>query len=340
MRKELLIHISLWLTYLLIRLYNNYTYHPSHITLFWIELLFTALVAAEVYVLTYYILPKALKPRQFFYLGTWLVSSFMVFMVLDYMIEGPLAAQLYGGEQIPFTADGFVIPILKVYISFGLLGLAYYYVREVHTERSYKLKLEKDKLETEIAYLRAQINPHFLFNTLNSITNKVYEADQDSAEQMSRLGRMMRYSIEKPDTDGKVLLRSEIEAIEDLIHLYQFNQSNKLQVVFNKPEHTNGIRIHPHLLLTLVENAFKHGQLENPQHPIVINLSIEHQHHAIIFSIENHKRRNNSLLKNGFKSNNIGLENIRRRLSLHYPGHYSFRVNENASSYTSELIIS
>jgi sensor histidine kinase YesM len=192
--------------------------------------------------------------------------------------------------------------------------------------------LAKQKLEAENEALRAQINPHFLFNTLNFFFGKTIKTDQEVANGIHALSTLMRGAFNKPGEDGMIELEQEIEMIEKLIEIYRFRYDNSINIKFTKCLNSSQMRIVPHILMTLVENAFKHGELEDANFPLTINLRVDKE--LFFFSVTNKKSTGEK-----YSSNGIGLEFIKRRLSAVYGKRYSFIINDFKDSYRTELSI-
>jgi two-component system, LytTR family, sensor kinase len=345
MKKEPLTHACLWAAYLTLRFLNLYFIQKVEIY-FWGEILYQLLIALSIYTFIFYVFPKFLAPRK--YLSLFSASSLILilFVLLDYCIEGLLYEKLYGASPLPFTLKDFIFPSLKLYLQFIILGLGYYFAKQFQKEKAEKLDLENkvlllekeklrlanENLEFENSYLRAQINPHFLFNTLNAISKEAKKISQHTSDQIGLLGEVMRYSLKKPNEKGRVLLYDEIEHINHLIEIFRLRYMNELFIEFDRSRYNSKLQIVPHILITLVENAFKHGNFKNPKRPILISLHVEDA--KLHFSVSNEKLDRNVKTGDGF-----GTKYINRALALGYPEKYSLIVNEKDEIYTTELTL-
>lgn len=195
-----------------------------------------------------------------------------------------------------------------------------------------KMELEVENSQANFNFLKAQINPHFLHNTLNFFYAKALPLSAELSEGILCLSDIMRYALNEGGKDEKALLKDEIEHLENVIRINQFRFSNTLNVQFEVSGVTAGAMIVPFVLITLVENAFKHGDLKNREHPIVIRLVVEGK--KLYFYCSNRKNP-------GFKdhSTGIGLQNILKRLDIMYGDQYSYKVDDAADYYATELII-
>jgi LytS/YehU family sensor histidine kinase len=153
------------------------------------------------------------------------------------------------------------------------------------------------------------------------------------SEGILTLSDIMRYALSEGNAkDGKAPLKDEIEHLRNVIKINQLRFSNNLNVQLDVEGVVNGAEIIPFVLITLVENAFKHGDLKSTEHPIVIRIKIEGKH--LYFYCRNKKKMGPKELSTG-----IGLDNINKRLDLAYGKKYKFLINDEAEFYTTELTI-
>jgi two-component system LytT family sensor kinase len=219
--------------------------------------------------------------------------------------------------------------IYGIYALFMQLAIGWFETQKL------KSALLVEKQSSELALLRSQINPHFLFNTLNNIYSLVYKKSEDAPEAVMKLSAIMRYMLYDATTD-KVLLEKEIEYLKSFIELEKLRIKHKDFVELNITGNVEGRTIAPMLLIPFVENAFKHGgkTLTNPG--IRITLSILPQ--KILFEVSNHLRKNITAVSD--KTGGIGLTNIRRRLNLLYPGKHQLEITSSEHSFNIKLILS
>ncbi len=196
-----------------------------------------------------------------------------------------------------------------------------------------KMQLELEKSAANFNFLKAQINPHFLHNTLNFLYAKSLPYSEELSEGILTLSDIMRYALSEGNArDGKAPLKDEIEHMQNVIKINQLRFSNQLNVQFEVDGKVNGQMIIPFVLITLVENAFKHGDLKNTAYPISIRLSVEEK--TLAFYCSNKKKTGPKELSTG-----IGLDNIRKRLELAYGNNFTYNVKDEDGYYSTELII-
>ncbi|TCZ74724.1 sensor histidine kinase [Flaviaesturariibacter aridisoli] len=223
------------------------------------------------------------------------------------------------------------------YLAISLVFAYFVYLRDERKQRKIleeqKMQLEYEKSQANFNFLKAQINPHFLHNTLNFLYAKALPLSEELSEGILTLSDIMRYALSQGNTrDGKALLKDEVEHVRNVIKINQLRYSNKLNVRFDVEGIMNGAEIIPFVLITIVENAFKHGDFKSEEHPITILLRVGRN--GIFFSCSNRKKSGPKELSTG-----IGLENIRKRLELAYDDKFRFDVKEDAVTYTTELTI-
>ncbi|GAA4317365.1 sensor histidine kinase [Flaviaesturariibacter amylovorans] len=223
------------------------------------------------------------------------------------------------------------------YLGVSLLLSYFVFLRDERKQRKVleeqKLQLEIEKSQANYNFLKAQINPHFLHNTLNFLYAKSLPYSNELSEGILTLSDIMRYALSDGNTrDGKAPLKDEVEHVRNVIKINQLRYSNKLNVHFEVEGVINGATIIPFVLITIVENAFKHGDFKSEAHPIRIRLRVEHN--AVVFSCTNKKKTGPKELSTG-----IGLQNIKTRLDLAYGPAARLEVKEDADIYTTELTI-
>lgn len=191
-------------------------------------------------------------------------------------------------------------------------------------------KIEKEKFTAELNLLKAQINPHFLFNTFNSLYALTLNKSDLAPQLVLRISQLMHYMLYSTSND-EVQLNDEINYLKDYISIEQTRFGNRVEVSFQCAGVTAGLNIPPLLLLPFVENAFKHG-VEEGSGWITINLN--YKDGQLFFKVENSYINKAVPGKPG-----IGLSNVQQRLSLLYPGRHSLNITKNDESFEAELKI-
>lgn len=189
-------------------------------------------------------------------------------------------------------------------------------------------QVEKEKLNTELSYLRAQVNPHFLFNTLNSIYALAIEKSDETAEAITKLSSMMRYVLSETNKPF-ISLEKEINYISDYIELQKLRLGDTIKLKYTVLGKPNGKQIAPLILMTFIENAFKHGV--NPEENSTILIEIDMRTNELILTVDNKKvtaNRTDLQYQGG-----LGIVNTRSRLQLLYPSKHELTIADEETDY-------
>lgn len=292
------------------------------------ELWFFALThifkAALFYTNAFVLFPNYVKTRN---LRRFILSSVLMLVVAlaleliisNYLMLGPDGLWVYITPRLPLS---FTLSIFYLGMSF-----AYSFALSWMKNERQKSVLVQEKLVTELAFLKAQVNPHFLFNTLNNLYSMANRSDTpELADGIDKLSQLMRYMLYDSNSDT-VLLDRELEYIRSFIEIQKLrlSEDDDFIIQFHVDGPTGNVRIAPMLLIPFVENAFKHGIDFKESSVIKIELIIENG--EMIFSVFNSCADNGIDLEKG--KSGIGLENLRRRLELLYYGLYSLEIKED-----------
>ncbi|QPH38532.1 sensor histidine kinase [Pedobacter endophyticus] len=194
-------------------------------------------------------------------------------------------------------------------------------------------RLENDLIQSQNNYLRSQINPHFLFNTLNFIYNDARKKAPMAADAIMNLAEMMRYALKRPEASDMVPLSEEIEQIQHLINLHKLRTANTINLELEVVGQLFGVRFPPLILLTLVENIFKHGNVSHSTQPALIKIAYEKNNLNIttINMVNDNKGKHT-------ESHHVGIDNINKRLANFYGEEYIFRYyRDPLNRYITEI---
>jgi LytS/YehU family sensor histidine kinase len=191
--------------------------------------------------------------------------------------------------------------------------------------------LEREKKDMELQFLKSQLNPHFLFNSLNNIYSLAYQKSDKTADAILKLSEIMRYMIYESN-DSWVSLRKEIDYVNSFIELQKLRFKDGAAVQLTLNGQIDNQQIVPLILISFVENAFKHGVANDPLDPIKINIIANQK--ILHFSLTNRKNKSNKDVMGG-----VGLTNVERRLQLLYPERYKLNIVNSDTHYTLELML-
>jgi two-component system LytT family sensor kinase len=203
----------------------------------------------------------------------------------------------------------------------------------IETQRRHQA-LEKEKLETELKFLKYQFNPHFLFNSINSIFFLIHKNPGMASASLAKFSELLRHQLYECN-DQQILLGKEIAYLENFIELEKLRQNQSLAVRVDIDQvYAPDTGIAPFILMTFVENAFKHVSKDNDRSNwISINLSVTGT--QLHFNVANSTSENNT--PEVINYGGIGLKNVQRRLDLIYPGEYQLEIRQNPDSFVVKL---
>jgi len=219
--------------------------------------------------------------------------------------------------------------VFMVLLSLGLRVLE----RQSEIEKMQE-DMEKAKLNAELAFLKNQISPHFFFNTLNNIYSLIGKSAEDSRKAVSRLSKLMRYVLDGSEHDYKHL-SEEIEFMKNYIDIMRLRIGEKTKLSVDFPDEYPDISIPPLLFISLIENAFKYGV--SVQEESDISISLECGDKSISFTCLNSLQESKYVEVR--ESSGIGLENLKKRLALLYPGRHELKLNKKETTFEACLTI-
>lgn len=266
----------------------------------------------------------------------WAFIGFVFFFLIADHFYSKLVYLLYA--NIDFLSAGFRSDALKYYHSktlgytlsymlreFLAIGSLAYFVHSARQQEQMKV-LKEQQLMTELNYLKAQLQPHFFFNTLNNIYALALRQSKETAPLVATLSEMMRYILYESNR-GLVLLKKEIGFINNYVEVEHIRYRSVIQITFDAQGIDEHTLISPLLLLPLIENAFKHGVQEETSSGFV-QIVICQTETELILEV------NNSIALSTIKrTGGIGLTNLKKRLEILYPGNYKLDIKNDGKIY-------
>lgn len=336
------LHALAWVIFIFFGTLNRVSLNPK-IQIHLLDIFFTQLPSIYVFYSSNFIFFRFLSKRKYSFLVIAEILFFISYLLLIY-IDGYWIAPLLhlGMTPPPFQLHHFLIECFWIFFMYSYFSFGYYFARqtikkerELRIAEANKLQADHNTLKAEYAFLRSQINPHFLHNTLNFFYAKSLGFSKDLSDGILTLSEIMRYSLENEDSNnGKVLLTREVDNIKKVIKINQLRFSNRLNVDLSVSGDTNTVRIIPLILITLIENALKHGELTNPLYPVAIRIEVGEDDQVLYFSIFNRKKTGPKESGHG-----IGMDNVRKRLDRIYGENYRLNVTDEKELYTVELFV-
>ena len=283
----------------------------------------TALATISCYTSAYVLYPRyLLKKKLFSYLGFTLLICLFIALVSGYVTN------LFTDLPTPIIWAHIGTKFFIVLFVMGT-GTAYRFIMDV-MKQEYQ---QKEGMAMELSFLRSQVSPHFMFNTLNSMVALARKKSDKLEPALMELSNLMHYMLYESDEE-KVNLSKEIDYIQSYIDLQtlRFGHNVKIKFAVNKPLPSDPC-IEPMLLIPLIENAFKHGigLIDAPE--IDIQLHVEKEELALLVR----NKYNDTTMETRDKTSGIGLVNLERRLKLLYPQKYSMNVSKNGTYFKASL---
>jgi len=296
-----------------------------------VEVLFAfSAYAFSAYLWLYFFRPR-LKTQVGVLVGLLLVGV-LACIFLRAFLEEFVLFNLFGKHNYnpDMSWKNYVLDNLYYAIIFTSIGVVFYFSELTRFNEKQRLETEALQRETELKFLRSQVNPHFLFNTLNNLYSLVSTNSDQALPALEKLSGMLRYSLyEKARV---VPLSQETGYLEDLVHLEGLRVEDPAPPQITIGPFTHSWQLPPLLLVPFIENAFKHGELRDEERPLHISLTEENG--TLHFRVENAVRAN---AKSKDDVGGIGLANVRKRLQLVFPGRHRLVVTRRDGVFLVEL---
>ena len=342
-KSRILNHVGFWVLILLV-----FSFHGSLFGGNWSEnlLMMCSLLPVQItatYLLVYVQLPKLLfKGHWFFFFLSFLFSAYIL-SVLARLSIIYIGEPLIGYEGIDESLwEVMTDPayLFKVYVTSAYLPAFLFVVikltKDQFVQQNKMIQLEKEKSSAELNFLKAQMNPHFLFNTLNNIYSLAKSKSEQTPEMIMKLSELLDYTIYECN-EKEVPITKEWELIENYADLQAVRYHEKLSLVLGQQIDDENVKIAPLILISLVENAFKHSLKSTNRLPeIVISLNVKNK--LLTFEVFNTKS-DKKIEKEGTSKKGIGVRNIKQQLELLYPDRHALTIDEQPHSYKATLTI-
>jgi two-component system LytT family sensor kinase len=336
-RQLVITHILYWLYFLIgVSLMNSLIYESDtlNIRLFFFPVSLTnyLLFITTFYTNYIFILPHFLKKKKYVATTLLWIALLCLFILLRYYIQEYLFLKYLGQCNLcGISTDAYFARNFLQGLNYLILpGTLIWFIDNWLKEEKQKRALQAEKLAAERAFLQSQVNPHFLFNTLNTIYSMVFHQSKLALNAIEKLSAIMRYALKEGQSDW-VPLPVEISYLRGYMDLQQYRVKNP-SLYYKEAGDLSSIKVPPMLLISFVENAFKHGVLNDPEHPIRIIVIAENNR---LTFITNNKINNNQK----DETSGVGLMSVRKRLELYYPSHHELVIENNEQFYNTKLII-
>ena len=328
-------HVFFWLAHLVFYAVLYGSFAENYRQTFFEEIIYLPGKIAFTYFTMYYLMPRFLLPGRYRVFAVWfLVASFIAGIFqryIAYNIHYPLYYPEYLRDPFfyfPKVVKMFVAIYPVTFTAATIKLLKYWY-----TNQKAQQVLKEEKLQAELKFLKTQIHPHFLFNTLNNLYALTLKKSDRAPDMVLKLSELINYMLYEC-TSNEVPLSKEIKFILNYIDIEKMRYGDKLDVDVRITGEANDRKIAPLILLPFVENCFKHGASEALQQSWV-KVSIDAQPHVTLIKVENNKTNGNGHAR----KEGIGIQNVKRRLDLLYPEQYELKIMNGEETFLVVLTI-
>lgn len=291
----------------------------------------TFINASMFYVTTKFLFPRFHKKgRKYFWISSIVFVTFaIIFTCVDHYLMPDFRTNI---PNQPPTIVLFMRYIFSLGFVFFVATSLSLMEQTNKLMKSEKLLIE-EKLATELKLLKAQINPHFIFNALNNIYSLTYMQSKNAPESVLKLSEMLRYVFYDCNKD-RVPVSSELKYIENFIAFQQMKSEFAQNIKIESAVNGANIEIAPMLFIPFIENAFKYSRIEENESAF-INIRIEHEHNKLHFNIKNTFPENNKPAP----GSGMGIKNVKHRLDIIYPHTHKLHIEEKTNNYSVDLTL-
>lgn len=334
-------HLGFWL---MVFLFNWATQKNSNIIIDYKIMGFNLFYSLLMFYVTYFVLMPFLLQKKI-----WLFMILSLsFLFASIFIKGTFSKDLFEKRRLEITqeymdksknkSDAFLKEtqkrpptVIGRQFAFAGLGLLFFFILSVSLRfmekwlenEKQKSQLLQDNVKTELAFLKQQINPHFLFNSLNSIYSLSISKSEKTTPSILKLSSILRYMLYETEP-SRSSLKNELSVIQDYIELQKLRLTEKVEVMVNMQSEFDDYKFEPFIILPIIENAFKYGVDNLNNSFISIDIMVENQ--LLDLKVVNKVVQRPAMLR---KDSGIGLNNIKRRLEILYPNQHQFTSDEN-----------
>ena len=330
---RLLWHFVFWVVFITFFALVYGSFEEKYGRQFLIQLSDAAVQIPAVYLTIYFLMPRLLFKEKFGWFFLALISTVLFFSWLTWvnyiyyqqLIFWPGEAQLSVfniGKILKHTTKIYPVLVLAIVIKWFK-----YWYRQQKTNQ----QLASEKLQAELRFLKAQVHPHFLFNTLNNLYALTLKQSKDAPEVVLKLSDLLNYMLYECNADT-VPLSKEIKLVKNYISLEKIRYGKRLNISFNVRGEVESRMVAPMLILPFVENCFKHGVSEELDESWV-NIDLELKQETLTLKVENSKSKNGGSEDRFEYKEGIGLNNVKRRLELLYGENHELDLHDESDSF-------
>ncbi len=326
-------HVLFWLAFFVVWITLRIDDYPDTRPMLLAGLLKVVSLAGAVYFTNYILIPKLLYTRRYFafllsFTVLVTVTGFLVIRLLN-LILTPYASRITHWPNATFSSQVYDVYIPLFFMVGAAAGIKFY-IDQLRTLHRLQSAL-RASAEQELQYLRMQINPHSLFNSLNTIYFLIHKENREARETLMKFSELLRYQLYECNTE-RIAIEKETQYLRNYVAIQQLRHDEQYDIQFHCSEGVRDFNIAPLLLIPFVENAFKHVSAHRSLNHIHINMNMDDG--RFHFSVRN-SREGKTVKGNG----GIGLANVKRRLELLYPGKHALHITPGPQLFSITLIL-
>lgn len=287
-----------------------------------------------VYINISYLFPQLLKKNQFLLYFFFLVSVVVVMTPIEVVLHYFLFGEKSSGLASVFTFKNNSIYFLgSFFIAFS--ASIFKIINDWIQHQKERAELQRQTLKSELKFLKTQINPHFFFNTLNSLYALTLKKSDEAPEVVLKLSEMMRYMLYESN-ERTIELSKEISYIQNYLELEKIRHGKNVEIKFEIDGEAQGHKIAPLLFITFLENSFKHG-LSHELKAGFVHIHLDIQEKGLKFAVRNSKPTTLLNMPVQKRTGGIGLQNVRRRLNILYPSKHKLQIDDSKGEFAVEF---
>jgi len=321
------LHLFFWMMVAAVWYFLRYQHYTSPLLAAQVTAIKVADLAVVIYLTNLLLVPRLLYRKRYGLFACSLIMVVAVFSSLKMVLLAELTGRGLGSVNVKEAVyNNFVTQFFLVLASIALRSaMDYIQLQKRVTE------IAKEKAEAELAFLKAQINPHFLFNSLNAVYFLIDKKNSEAREALHKFSEMLRYQLYECN-DRTIPIEQEIKYLKDYVGLQQLRMGENTVVRFSCDEQVASVAIEPLLLIPFVENSFKHLSHYTDGRQNEVNIELARDNGSVVFSVYNTTEAGVAKTAGG-----IGLANVEKRLQLLYPDKHQLQVHKKPGWFGVEL---
>lgn len=327
-------HCIFWLLayFFWIYIFRNSTLVLAHTIT--IQFCYLVFIAANYYFNSLYVIPFLLNRKKYARFFAAFLAAIIVTAWLRVPVSYVVRKYLFRVNDTHFNSlDVFYESFINIFFWVFFIVAAKMVIERIRSQ-VYIEQIEKEKAANELNFLRAQFNPHFLFNSINSIYAHIDKSNKDARGMLLTFSEMLRYQLYECNVE-LIEIERELNYIKNYISLQKSRIDERIKVCFSAENIDNAFKVPPLILITFIENAFKYVGF-NECRENRVEICLKYERGDLVFSAFNTK---DSFINKAQGSSGLGIANTKRRLELLYPGKHSLEIQDTENDYTARLTI-